>query len=228
MCRAPFSRLKNPASQTTSSEKWGEFFSCDLNVAKLMIKSSIFWRLFHSLSHFLIWSLSINFRRAGFKDPTPIQAQGWPIALSGRDMVGIAMTGSGKTLSVRLNYPKQMKIESITLNCVKPYYCSCNLVLKVITALPFCSTHSQQLFTSIISQGCSEVMVRSHSSSPRPVSWRSRFSKWLMTSVDLHKSEILAFLVVRPKPHRYGLYHKNYTPYPKWILCWIDEFGCLF
>lgn len=33
-------------------------------------------------------------------EPTPIQAQGWPIALSGRDMVGIAQTGSGKTLAV--------------------------------------------------------------------------------------------------------------------------------
>ena len=32
--------------------------------------------------------------------PTPIQAQGWPIALSGNDVVGIAQTGSGKTLSV--------------------------------------------------------------------------------------------------------------------------------
>ncbi|XP_061497529.1 uncharacterized protein LOC1276058 [Anopheles gambiae] len=38
-------------------------------------------------------------RYAGFTTPTPIQAQGWPIALSGRDMVGIAKTGSGKTLS---------------------------------------------------------------------------------------------------------------------------------
>ena len=35
--------------------------------------------------------------------PTPIQAQGWPIALSGRDMVGIAQTGSGKTLAVRFS-----------------------------------------------------------------------------------------------------------------------------
>ena len=32
--------------------------------------------------------------------PTSIQAQGWPLALSGRDLVGIAQTGSGKTLSV--------------------------------------------------------------------------------------------------------------------------------
>lgn len=34
-------------------------------------------------------------RKMGFKYPTAIQAQGWPIALSGRDMVGIASTGSG-------------------------------------------------------------------------------------------------------------------------------------
>lgn len=38
-------------------------------------------------------------RKMGFKLPTAIQSQGWPIALSGRDMVGIASTGSGKTLS---------------------------------------------------------------------------------------------------------------------------------
>lgn len=38
-------------------------------------------------------------RKMGFKSPTAIQSQGWPIALSGRDMVGIASTGSGKTLS---------------------------------------------------------------------------------------------------------------------------------
>ena len=36
--------------------------------------------------------------RQGFSAPTPIQAQGWPLALSGQNMVGIAMTGSGKTL----------------------------------------------------------------------------------------------------------------------------------
>ncbi|KAJ4945042.1 hypothetical protein JOQ06_013581 [Pogonophryne albipinna] len=35
-------------------------------------------------------------------DPTPIQSQGWPVALSGKDMVGIAQTGSGKTLAYLL------------------------------------------------------------------------------------------------------------------------------
>lgn len=38
-------------------------------------------------------------RRLNYKEPTPIQAQGFSIALSGRDMVGIAQTGSGKTIS---------------------------------------------------------------------------------------------------------------------------------
>lgn len=40
-----------------------------------------------------------EFERAGFDAPTPIQAQAWPVALSGRDMIGIAQTGSGKSLA---------------------------------------------------------------------------------------------------------------------------------
>lgn len=35
--------------------------------------------------------------KAGYTVPTPIQAQGVPVALSGRDVIGIAKTGSGKT-----------------------------------------------------------------------------------------------------------------------------------
>ena len=34
---------------------------------------------------------------AGYKTPTPIQAQAIPLALEGRDVVGIAQTGTGKT-----------------------------------------------------------------------------------------------------------------------------------
>ena len=56
-----------------------------------------------------------NFEEAGFPDyviseikrqkfdaPTPIQAQGWALALSGLNTVGIAQTGSGKTLAYLL------------------------------------------------------------------------------------------------------------------------------
>ncbi|RHY28012.1 hypothetical protein DYB32_006361 [Aphanomyces invadans] len=39
---------------------------------------------------------------AGFTEPTPTQAQSWPIALARRDMISIAKTGSGKTLGFLL------------------------------------------------------------------------------------------------------------------------------
>jgi ATP-dependent RNA helicase DDX5/DBP2 len=38
----------------------------------------------------------------GFTAPTPIQAQSWPIALAGKDMVSVARTGSGKTCAFLL------------------------------------------------------------------------------------------------------------------------------
>eukprot|EP00929_Paragymnodinium_shiwhaense_P024405 TRINITY_DN15022_c1_g1_i1.p1 TRINITY_DN15022_c1_g1~~TRINITY_DN15022_c1_g1_i1.p1 ORF type:complete len:642 (+),score=175.04 TRINITY_DN15022_c1_g1_i1:42-1928(+) len=41
-------------------------------------------------------------RDQGFTAPTPIQAQGWPIAMQGLDMVGVAKTGSGKTCAFML------------------------------------------------------------------------------------------------------------------------------
>jgi superfamily II RNA helicase len=38
----------------------------------------------------------------GFKKPTPIQAQAIPVALEGRDVIGVAETGSGKTCAFAL------------------------------------------------------------------------------------------------------------------------------
>ena len=40
--------------------------------------------------------------KMNFTNPTPIQSQGWPMALLGRDMIGISATGSGKTLAFLL------------------------------------------------------------------------------------------------------------------------------
>ncbi|KAK2616170.1 RNA-dependent ATPase [Conoideocrella luteorostrata] len=39
---------------------------------------------------------------ANYKVPTPIQAASWPSTLSGRDVVGVAETGSGKTMAFAL------------------------------------------------------------------------------------------------------------------------------
>ncbi len=38
----------------------------------------------------------------GFERPSPIQAQAWPYLLSGKDLIGIAQTGTGKTLAFLL------------------------------------------------------------------------------------------------------------------------------
>mmetsp|Transcript_3926 Transcript_3926/g.5992 ORF Transcript_3926/g.5992 Transcript_3926/m.5992 type:complete len:507 (+) Transcript_3926:89-1609(+) len=39
---------------------------------------------------------------AGFEKPSPIQARAWPVALSGKDIIAVAKTGSGKTLGFLL------------------------------------------------------------------------------------------------------------------------------
>lgn len=44
-----------------------------------------------------------------FKSPTPIQAKSFPVILSGRDMMGIAQTGTGKTFAYLLPILKQWK-----------------------------------------------------------------------------------------------------------------------
>ncbi|CCE29533.1 RNA-dependent ATPase [Claviceps purpurea] len=49
---------------------------------------------------------------ANYKAPTPIQAASWPSTLSGRDAVGVAETGSGKTMAFAL--PCVESVSSIT------------------------------------------------------------------------------------------------------------------
>jgi ATP-dependent RNA helicase RhlE len=45
----------------------------------------------------LLDSIQESIRNAGFEKPTPIQAEGIPPALEGKDVIGLAQTGTGKT-----------------------------------------------------------------------------------------------------------------------------------
>src|SRR6478736_5563244 len=44
----------------------------------------------------------------GFEQPTPIQEKSFPVIMSGRDAVGIAQTGTGKTLAYLLPILRQL------------------------------------------------------------------------------------------------------------------------
>lgn len=57
----------------------------------------IFLQLQFHKSHQICF-LILQLYKAGFKEPTAIQAQAWPIAMQGKDIIAVAKTGSGKTL----------------------------------------------------------------------------------------------------------------------------------
>jgi superfamily II DNA/RNA helicase len=65
-----------------------------------------FLRNIHDMTSFSDLGLSPEVLKAvadaGYETPTPIQAQAIPIALQGRDVLGIAQTGTGKTAGFTL------------------------------------------------------------------------------------------------------------------------------
>lgn len=49
--------------------------------------------------------------RRGYAKPTPIQMQGWPLLMQGWDLLGVAPTGSGKTLCYLLPLLEHIKVQ---------------------------------------------------------------------------------------------------------------------
>lgn len=85
------------------------FYCKRVSIVKIALQPSSFghWSLFCQVQYILIFCLEFVtniLQQQNWVQPTPIQAQGWPVALSGRDLVGIAQTGSGKTLSVSISW----------------------------------------------------------------------------------------------------------------------------
>ena len=48
----------------------------------------------------------------GFEKPTPIQAKSFTVIMSGRDVVGIAQTGTGKTFAYMLPILQNLKFST--------------------------------------------------------------------------------------------------------------------
>lgn len=64
--------------------------------------------------------LLAHLKTLGIKKPTPIQMQGIPVLLSGRDMIGISYTGSGKTMVFCL----PMILLAMEQECMMPFRAS--------------------------------------------------------------------------------------------------------
>ncbi|KAK7512940.1 P-loop containing nucleoside triphosphate hydrolase protein [Phyllosticta citriasiana] len=62
------------------------------------LKTAAKFRPIISFAHLPITDESLRAPFASFSAPTPIQAAAWPALFAGRDMIGVAETGSGKTL----------------------------------------------------------------------------------------------------------------------------------
>jgi superfamily II DNA/RNA helicase len=82
----------------------------------------------HLLSSFQDFGLADPITRAlaeeNYLTPTPIQAQTIPLALAGRDIVGIAQTGTGKTASFALPI-----LHRLLQNRIKPQPKSCRVLV---------------------------------------------------------------------------------------------------
>lgn len=84
-----------------------------------------------------IFSYLGNVPRHSYEKPTPIQAQAIPAIMSGRDLIGIAKTGSGKTIAFLLpmfrHIMDQRPLEEAEGPICKKKICLCFLYLPPST-----------------------------------------------------------------------------------------------
>lgn len=76
-----------------------------------------------------------------FAQPSPIQAQCWPIIQSGRDLVGIAATGSGKTLAFGLPGLKHILAQKAAGVSTGAAACTCTSFVHASWGMKFFVDH---------------------------------------------------------------------------------------
>ena len=100
----------------------------------------------------------------GYEAPTPIQSKAIPIAIEGKDVIGIAQTGTGKTLAYGIPMIQRLAREKGKALVLAP---TRELAIQIREALkPF--TLAMQMRTSVVIGGESQVpQVRSLRKNPR-------------------------------------------------------------
>ncbi len=88
------------------------------------------------MDNFESLNLSTPLRNAiddlNFEKPTPIQAEAFPMVLSGKDLVGIAQTGTGKTFAYMLPSLRDLKFSKQTTPRILVVVPTRELVLQVV------------------------------------------------------------------------------------------------
>lgn len=99
-------RKKQKVAEEASPDTVTENMSADEFRKKMLISTSNDVELPDPVQSFdeapFSKKLRAALKAAGFEAPSAIQAQGWPVAVRGDDMVAVAKTGSGKTLGFLL------------------------------------------------------------------------------------------------------------------------------
>ena len=125
----------------------------------------------------IIDSLCEACQALGYKSPTPIQAEAIPLALQGRDLIGLAETGSGKTAAFALPILQGMSTEayltSFSLTCTaalmdKPQPLH-SLILAPTRELAYQISQAVEALGSLISVRCT-VLVGGMDMIPQSIS----------------------------------------------------------
>ncbi len=98
---ASFRKNNRPQNRNKKSKKLGEniHFSKYIKPAKPVVAEEIYVPT-HTFADFAIDDLlKRNIAKKGITTPSPIQDQSIPVALAGNDVIGVANTGTGKTLA---------------------------------------------------------------------------------------------------------------------------------
>lgn len=91
-------QARSASTQRPGTKRVRQFFDPSLFVKKAEVIDETPYQAQHSFADFgLERALLANIERKGYTQPTPIQDQAIPYLLAGRDLIGLANTGTGKT-----------------------------------------------------------------------------------------------------------------------------------